>query len=54
VLTWCQEKMGKKYLVGSRLKGKDLASTRCAQRYGFTTMSEILGYETLVATAQGR
>jgi len=54
VLRWCQEKMGKEYLVGSRLNGKDLASTRCAQRYGFTTMSEILGYEALVATTQGR
>jgi len=51
VLTWCQEKMGKEYLVGSRLIGKDLARTRCAQRYGFTTMSEILGYEALEAVS---
>jgi hypothetical protein len=49
VLTWCQEKMGKEYLVGSRLTGKDLTDTRCAQRYGFTTTDGILGYESTLA-----
>ena len=43
VLSWSQEKLGKEYLVGSKLIGKDLAETRCAQRYGFTTMDDILG-----------
>jgi len=43
VLLWCQKKLGKEYLVGSKLTGKDLADTRCAQRYGFTTMDDILG-----------
>ena len=43
VLLWCQQKMGKEYLVGSSLKGKDLATTRCPQRYGLSTLSEILG-----------
>jgi NAD/NADP octopine/nopaline dehydrogenase, alpha-helical domain len=45
VLRWSQEKLGKEYLVGSRLMGKNLAETRCAQKYGFTTMDDILGYE---------
>ena len=42
VLTWCQEKMGKEYLVNSKLQGKDVASSRAPQRYGFTTLEHIL------------
>lgn len=45
VLRWCQERLGKEYLVGSRLVGKDLATTRCPQRYGLTTIGEVLGAE---------
>lgn len=52
VLTWCQEKLGKEYLVGSSLIGKDLGSTRCPQRYGFTTMADILGLDLVQAVAQ--
>ena len=52
VLTWCQQVMGKQYLVGSRLIGKDLLETRCPQRYGFTTIAQLLGYRALAATAQ--
>ena len=44
VLLWGQEKLNKEYLVGSKLIGKDLRSTRCPQRYGFTTIEELLGY----------
>src|SRR5258706_5231233 len=54
VLTWCQDKLGKEYLVGSSLTGKDLSSTRCPQRYGFTTMAEILGLKLVQAAAQWR
>jgi hypothetical protein len=43
VLSWCQEKLGKQYLVGSKLTGRDLAATRCPQRYGFTTITDVLG-----------
>lgn len=43
VLSWSQQKLGKEYLVGSRLTGKDLVATRCPQKYGFTTMADILG-----------
>ena len=42
VISWCQNKMEKEYLVGSRLVGKDLATTRCPQRYGFKTLADIL------------
>ena len=42
VLTWCQEKMGKEYLVNSKLQGKDVASSRAPQKYGFTSLASIL------------
>ena len=42
VLTWCQAKMGKEYLVNSKLQGKDIATTPAPQRYGFTTLKSIL------------
>lgn len=43
VLTWCQEKLGQEYLVDGRLAGRDLDATRCPQKYGVTTLSELLG-----------
>jgi len=43
VLLWGQEKLNKEYLVGSKLIGKDLATTRCPQRYGITTIEGLLG-----------
>ena len=42
VLTWCQEKMGKEYLVNSKLRGKDVALSRALQRYGFSTIEHVL------------
>jgi len=36
VLCWSQHAMGREYLVGSRLSGRDVAATRAPQRYGFT------------------
>ena len=42
VLSWCQEKMGKEYLVNSMLQGKDVWLSRAPQRYGFTTLESIL------------
>ena len=42
VLTWCQEKMGKEYLVNSKLQGKDVAASRAPQRYEFTSLESIL------------
>ncbi|MGH9873149.1 MAG: NAD/NADP octopine/nopaline dehydrogenase family protein [Pyrinomonadaceae bacterium] len=43
VLLWGQEKLGKEYLVGSSLTGKDLATSRCPQRYGYTRIADLLG-----------
>jgi hypothetical protein len=34
VIVWCQERMGKEYLVNGKLAGKDLESTRSPQHYG--------------------
>jgi hypothetical protein len=51
VLSWCQDRLGKEYLVGGRLTGRDLATTRCPQRYGFTTIDEVLGYEWVMSPA---
>ena len=45
VLSWSQDKLGKEYLVGSSLTGKDLATTRCPQKYGYTTITDLLGAE---------
>lgn len=42
LLEWCQQKMGKEYLVNGELKGKDMESTRCPQRFGFTTLDSII------------
>jgi NAD/NADP octopine/nopaline dehydrogenase, alpha-helical domain len=43
VLSWSQDRLGKEYLTGSGLTGRDVVTTRCPQRYGFTTLPEILG-----------
>jgi hypothetical protein len=43
VLCWSQQKLGKEYLVGPRLSGKDISATRCPQRYGYSTMEDVLG-----------
>ena len=42
VLLWSQEKMGKEYLVNSKIQGKDVEKSRAPQRYGFTTLESIL------------
>jgi hypothetical protein len=49
VLTWGQERVKKEYLVGSKLAGKDLAATRCPQRYGFTRIEQLFGSTDQVA-----
>ena len=43
VLLWAQMKIGKQYLVGSKLQGQDVSSTRAPQRYGLTTLDAIVG-----------
>lgn len=41
VIAWAQEKLGKEYVVGSKLTGKDVPSTRAPQAYGFKTLQEM-------------
>ncbi|KAK3089348.1 hypothetical protein FSP39_002920 [Pinctada imbricata] len=41
VITWAQGKLGKEYLVGSELKGKDLPSSRAPQSYNFHTLDDL-------------
>lgn len=42
LIMWAQEKIGKEYVVDGKLTGKDVAFTRCPQRYGFNTLNAIL------------
>lgn len=41
VITWAQERLGKEYLVGGKLQGRDVSETRAPQRYGLQTLDEI-------------
>ena len=49
VIKWCQERVGKEYIVnGSQLAGKDLDTTKTPQRYGFTDLRSFVtanGYD---------
>ncbi len=42
VLKWCQKILGKEYIVGTELTGKDISSTRCPQRYGINTLDDLV------------
>ncbi|XP_045160296.2 octopine dehydrogenase-like [Mercenaria mercenaria] len=42
VIQWGQEKLKKKYLVDGKVAGSDVKETRAPQRFGFTTLEEIL------------
>ena len=44
ILAWAQGKLGKEYIVGSELKGKDLKSTRAPQKYGFKTLDDLFDF----------
>lgn len=41
VIAWAQEKLGKEYIVGTELKGKDVGSTRAPGAYGFKTLDDL-------------
>ncbi|KAK3729885.1 hypothetical protein QZH41_005331 [Actinostola sp. cb2023] len=43
ILTWTQGKLNKKYLVDGKIQGDDVKETRAPQRYGFTTLKDLLG-----------
>ena len=42
LLEWGQGKLGKQFLKDGQLAGKDIESTTCPQRFGFTTLDEVL------------
>ena len=42
VIMWCQECMGKEYLVDGKLCGKDMDSTRAPQHYGWTDLDKFM------------
>lgn len=42
VLTWAQERMGKQFLIGDRLEGKDVPSCAAPQAFGITTREQLL------------
>ncbi|CAG9461701.1 unnamed protein product [Pedinophyceae sp. YPF-701] len=41
VLTWCQDMMGKEYLVDGQLVGRDVRETRAPQAYGVTCVRSL-------------
>jgi hypothetical protein len=43
VLSWGQAMLEKEYLTAAGLAGRDVGATRSPQRYGFTTLDEVLG-----------
>lgn len=42
VIIWCQQVMGKEFLVDGKVAGKDLNMTRCPQIYGFTDLDTFM------------
>lgn len=42
VIMWCQNVMGKEFLVDGKVAGKDLSMTRCPQVYGFTDLDTFM------------
>ncbi|XP_031563155.1 tauropine dehydrogenase-like isoform X2 [Actinia tenebrosa] len=43
LILWAQKIMNKEYLVDGKIQGKDVKETRAPQKYGFTTLKELLG-----------
>ncbi len=41
VITWAQERLGKKYLAGGRLAGPDLSESRAPQIYGLQRLDQL-------------
>jgi hypothetical protein len=42
VVTWAQAKLGKEYIVGGRLCGRDVATSDAPQRFGVTTAAGLI------------
>jgi|EP00670_Eutreptiella_braarudii_P002142 hypothetical protein len=43
VMSWAQTHMGKEYVVKGKLVGKDVKETNAPQRFGVTTLAQLLG-----------
>jgi len=41
IITWAQSYMGKEFIVGDKLTGKDLGITNAPQRFGITTIADL-------------
>lgn len=41
VISWAQGNMGKEYVVGGKLAGKDVGETAAPQRWGITTVEQL-------------
>jgi len=35
LINWCQEVMGKEYLIANQVKGQNIGETRAPQRFGY-------------------
>ena len=47
-IVWCQERIGKEYVVDGKLCGKDVDSSRAPQHYGFHDLDSFMkvnGYD---------
>lgn len=42
VISWAQQQLGREYLSGGRLQGKDLSASRAPQRYGCRSLETLL------------
>jgi len=42
VILWCQEMLGKEYIIDGKLTGKDIHSTRAPQHYGYTNLDTFM------------
>jgi len=42
VIGWAQARLGKEYLVGGKIQGADVCTTRAPQRYGFNLLDQLI------------
>lgn len=48
VIEWAQQCMGREYLIDGELRGRDLVASRAPQRFGYTTISQLINDEHLM------
>jgi hypothetical protein len=44
VITWAQEALEQEFLIGGRLIGRSVATSRAPQRYGLNSLDEVMRY----------